>query len=97
MESENIDWDSIDSTFVPDEMYEGKSLFVNNCGENGRPICSRNLDEDTENKNPNFTATNFDGGTNNKLKKPLLEKMNNSKENYVRSDRRLKLKSTFSA
>lgn len=56
-----------------------------------------NLDEDTENKNPNFTATNFDGGTTNKLKKPLLEERNDSKECDVRSDRRSKLKSTFSA
>ncbi|KAI5427005.1 uncharacterized protein LOC127126289 [Lathyrus oleraceus] len=73
-----------------------KSSMVKNCDENRRPICSRNLSEDIENKNPNFTATNFDGGTN-KLKKPLLEETADLKECSVRSNRRSKLKSTFSA
>ncbi|CAI8614023.1 unnamed protein product [Vicia faba] len=73
-----------------------KSLVVKNCDENRVPISSRNLDEDIENKNPNFTATNFDGGTN-KLKKPLLKEMNDTKECEVKSNRRSKLKSTFSA
>jgi len=71
----------------------------------GRPNCSRKMDEDNENKNPNFTVTNLDGGTK-KLKKPLLrsntkrdnlEELTDSKECPVRSNRRSKLKSTFSA
>jgi len=69
--------------------------------------CSRNMDEENENTNPNITVTNLDGGTN-KLKKPLLrsksntkrdnlKELNDSKECPVRSNKRSKLKSTFSA
>lgn len=74
-----------------------------------RPNCSGNFDEDNENKNPNFSGTNFDGAGSNKLKKPLLKRTNTNKENLkelngleecpvpVRNDKRSKLKSTFSA
>lgn len=80
---------------------------VKDCDKPKRPNCSRNMDEDNENTNPNFTVTNLVGGTN-KLKKPLLrsksntkrdnlKELNDLKECPVRSNRRSKLKSTFSA
>lgn len=81
---------------------------VKDCDKPRRPNCSRNMDEDNENKNPNFTVTNLDGGTN-KLKKPLLRSKSNTKRDNLkelndskecppeRSNRRSKLKSTFSA
>ncbi|XP_045793370.1 uncharacterized protein LOC123888373 [Trifolium pratense] len=81
------------------------SSVVKHCEKSARPNCLRNMDEDIENKNPNFVAKNFNVGTN-KLKKPLLRQyikrdnlneMNGSKECHVRSNGKSRLKSTFSA
>ncbi|GAU36920.1 hypothetical protein TSUD_331930, partial [Trifolium subterraneum] len=78
---------------------------VKYCEKSRRPSCSRNMDEDIENKNPNFSAKNLEGGSK-KLKKPLLrqeskrdslKEMNGSKECPMRSNGKSRLKSTFSA
>lgn len=68
------------------------------------PSYSRKFDQDNENKNPNFSAQSSNGGSN-KLKKPLLKpnieipkQLNGSKEEcHVKSQRRTKLRNTFSA
>ncbi|KAK7336587.1 hypothetical protein VNO77_17133 [Canavalia gladiata] len=69
----------------------------------GRPSCSGNFSEDSENKNPNFSAPNPNGRTN-KLKKPLMrpkkenpKQLDGSMEYPVKSHRKTQLKSTFSA
>ncbi|KAL9331615.1 hypothetical protein ACSQ67_001225 [Phaseolus vulgaris] len=72
-----------------------------------RPRCSGNFNEDSENRNPNFTAPLPNDSRTNKLKKPLTKTNNaipNPKELNtgpvecpVKSHRKNKLKSTFSA
>jgi len=73
----------------------------------GRPSCSGNFYEDSENRNPNFPAPLPNVSRTNKLKKPLL-KTNNANPNPkqlntealecpVKSKRKNRLKSTFSA
>jgi hypothetical protein len=86
-------------------LFRENSSAVKYCEKSRRPSCSRNMDEDIENKNPNFSAKKIDGGSK-KLKKPLLrqdtkrdnlKEMNGSEECHVRSNGKSRLKSTFSA
>ncbi|KAK2363351.1 hypothetical protein QL285_088344 [Trifolium repens] len=88
-----------------DKKQRENSSAVKYCEKSRRPSCSRNMDEDIENKNPNFSAKKIDGGSK-KLKKPLLrqdtkrenlKEMNGSEECHVRSNGKSRLKSTFSA
>nr|AFK48905.1 unknown [Lotus japonicus] len=74
------------------------------CEKSRRPSCSGSLNEESENRNPNFSAVKDNGGTK-KMKKPLIpnggnpKQLNGSttKECPARSDRKPKLRSTFSA
>ncbi|XP_047156403.1 uncharacterized protein LOC124827398 [Vigna umbellata] len=72
-----------------------------------RPSCSENFYEDSENRNPNFTAPLPSGSRTNKLKKPLMKTKDGNPspkelntgpvECPAKSQRKNQLKSTFSA
>ncbi|XP_027921846.1 uncharacterized protein LOC114179629 [Vigna unguiculata] len=95
-----------------DRHRRGKSSFVESAKakyseRSRRPSCSGKLDEDSENRNPNFTAPLPSGSRSSKLKKPLM-KTNDANPNPkqvntvpeecpVKSHRKNQLKSTFSA
>ncbi|CAJ1910815.1 unnamed protein product [Sphenostylis stenocarpa] len=76
-------------------------------GRSSRPSCSGNFYEDSENRNPNFTAPLPNGSRTNKLKRPLIKTNSaNQKpkqlntgpvESPLKSHRKSQLKSTFSA
>ncbi|KAJ1429922.1 hypothetical protein SESBI_07982 [Sesbania bispinosa] len=81
------------------------STYAKSTEKSRRPNCSVSFDEDDENKNPNFSAKNPDGGTD-KLKKPLMrpkpnvenpKQVNGSEECPVKSNKKSQLRSTFSA
>lgn len=88
-----------------------ENSYVKCSDKSRRPSCSEDFHEDNENKNPNFSAPipNLNGGVN-KLKKPLMMRSNTNRDDPkkqlndsiecpepVKSHRRSKLKSTFSA
>ncbi|KAK7285560.1 hypothetical protein RJT34_20335 [Clitoria ternatea] len=81
------------------------SSYVKASEKSRRLNCAGSFDEDSENKNPNFSAPNPNGRTN-KLKKPLMrpktskgssKEMNGSMECDAKSHRKSQLRSTFSA